>query len=800
MKWISTIVAAFILPSTLFAQEQAPQLGKASVKQVIAAMTLEEKAKLVVGMGFKMPGAAPARRANADRPKTDSVSKEGFQLPPVDPTDAAIPEKVAGAAGRTHAITRLGIPSMTLSDGPAGVRIDPFRNGDSSISYYATAFPVGTLLASSWDTALVQNVGTAFGSEIRDFGIDIILGPGMNIHRNPLGGRNFEYFSEDPLLTGKIAAAMVRGIQSNGVGTSIKHFAANNQETNRNQVNTIVSERALREIYLKGFEIAVKESSPWTVMSSYNKINGVYTSETAGLLTNILRDEWGFKGLVMTDWFGGRNPVAQENAGNDLLMPGTATQTRAIMNAVDSGRLDIKILDRNVEKILNIILLSPSFKKYMASEKPDLKNDALLTRNAAAESMILLKNDNGLPIAAKKKVALFGNTSYVLIAGGTGSGDVHKAYTVTLKQGLQNAGFSLDEKLASSYEDYIKVQNANRPKPRNFFMLPPPITEMKQETESVDQVAGESDLAIFTLGRNAGEGADRKVDNDFNLSDDEKTLLRQISEAFHKRGKKLIVVLNIGGVIETASWRDEADAILLAWQPGLEGGNSMSDVLSGKQNPGGKLATSFPLKYDDVPSAKNFPGHELEPVTANTGNTMRGRPSEVIYEDGIYVGYRYYQSFHLKTAYPFGYGISYTKFKYSNLTLSSTTFKDKLLVNVTVTNTGNAAGKEVVELYLSAPASKINKPEEELKGFTKTRSLNPGESQTVQLIMDASSLASFDTSLTRWVADAGTYEVKIGASVEDIRLTKDFTLSKEIQFQKLNKVLVPQVEIKEIKP
>jgi beta-glucosidase len=800
MRWLSTIAAAIILPATIFAQEQVPQLGKASVKQVIAAMTLEEKAKLVVGMGFRMQSPVPARRDSTDRSRTDSANRGTFQLPPVDPADAATPEKVPGAAGRTHAIARLGIPIMTLSDGPAGVRINPFRNGDSSKSYYATAFPVGTLLASSWDTSLVQKVGTAFGSEIRDLGIDIILGPGMNIHRNPLGGRNFEYFSEDPLLTGKIAAAMVRGIQSNGVGTSIKHFAANNQETNRNQVNTIVSERALREIYLKGFEIAVKESSPWTVMSSYNKINGVYTSETAGLLTTILRDEWGFKGLVMTDWFGGRNPVAQENAGNDLLMPGTAAQSKSIVDAVDSGKLDIKILDRNVEKILNIILLSPSFKNYMASEKPALKNNASINRNAAAESMVLLKNNDGLPIAAKKKIALFGNTSYTLIAGGTGSGDVHKAYTVSLMQGLENAGFSLDSKLTTSYEDYIKVQNANRPKPRNFFMLPPPIPEMKQEAESVDRAAEESDLAIFTLGRNAGEGADRKVDNDFNLSDDEKTLLKQISEAFHKKGKKVIVVLNIGGVIETASWRDEADAILLAWQPGLEGGNSMTDVLSGKQNPTGKLPTSFPIKYDDVPSAKNFPGHELEPAPAPGGNPMRGRPSEVIYEDGIYVGYRYYQSFHLKTAYPFGYGLSYTKFKYSNLTLSSTSFNDKLLVNVTITNSGKVAGKEVVELYLSAPASKINKPEEELKAFTKTRLLNPGESQTVQLTLYATSLASFDTSLTRWVAEAGTYKVKIGASVEDIRLTKDFTLNNEIQLQKLNKVLVPQVEIKEMKP
>jgi Beta-glucosidase-related glycosidases len=798
MKWISTIAAALLLHTTGFTQEQTPQLGKASVKQVVAAMTLEEKAKLVVGMGFKMPGTpGPSKKANTEKPNTDSVSKEGFQLPPIDPADAAIPEKVPGAAGRTHAITRLGIPSITVSDGPAGVRIDPIRNGDSSRTYYATAVPAGTLLASSWDTALVQKVGVAFGSEIREYGVDLILGPGMNIHRNPLGGRNFEYYSEDPLLTGKIAAAIVRGIQSNGVGTSIKHFAANNQETNRNQINTIVSERALREIYLKGFEIAVKESSPWTVMSSYNKINGVYTSENSALLTTILRDEWGFKGFVMSDWFGGKNPVEQMNAGNDLLMPGTMPQSKAIVDAVNSGKLDIKTLDRNVEKILNIILISPSFKNYQAGNSPDLEKNASITRMAAAESMVLLKNENGLPIAGGKHIALFGNTSYELNSGGTGSGDVNKAYKVSLKQGLVNAGYILNEKLTGSYESYLKEENARRPKPR-FFILPPPIPEKKHEMELLSQVAEESDLAIFSLGRNAGEGQDRKVENDFTLSEDEKTMLKEISEAFHKKGKKLIVVLNIGGVIETDSWRNEADAILLAWQPGLEGGNSMADLISGKQNPSGKLATSFPLKYDDVPSAKNFPGRVLDPNAP--GNPMMGKPSEVIYEDGIYVGYRYYQSFHLKTAYPFGYGLSYTTFKYSNLSLSSGSFKDKLLVSVTVTNTGKTAGKEVVELYLSAPAGKINKPEEELKAFAKTRLLNPGESQTVQLVLIASSLASFDTSLTRWVADAGTYRVKLGASVEDIRLTKDFTLASPIQLQKLNKVLVPTVDIKELKP
>jgi len=593
-----------------------------------------------------------------------------------------------------------------------------------------------------------------------------------------------------------MAAAIVRGIQSNGVGTSIKHFAANNQETNRNQVNTIVSERALREIYLKGFEIAIKESAPWTVMSSYNKINGVYTSESSALLTTILRNEWGYKGMVMTDWFGGRNAVAQVNAGNDLLMPGTATQTKTVFNAADSGKLDVALLDRNVEKILQTILLSPSFKKYLNSDKPDLQAHAAVARSAAAESMVLLKNEKALPISGKK-IALFGNSSYELIAGGTGSGDVNKAYKVSLEKGLMNAGFSLNENLTGSYETYLKEETAKRPKPR-FFFLPPPIPEKKQEMEMLNQVAGESDLAILTLGRNAGEGQDRKVENDFNLSEDELTMISQISEAFHKKGKHLIVVLNIGGVIETVSWREKADAIVLAWQPGLEGGNAIADVLSGKQNPSGKLATSFPVKYEDVSSSKSFPGRVLDPNAP--GNPMMGKPSEVIYEDGIYVGYRYYQTFHVKTAYPFGFGLSYTQFRYDNLVLSSPSFKDHLQVSVTVTNTGKTAGKEVVELYLTAPKDKMGKPEEELKAFAKTRLLKPGESQTIRLSLDASSLASFDTELTRFVADAGTYQVKIGGSAELILLKKEFTLGQKILLPQLNKVLVPQVEIKELKP
>ena len=327
-----------------------------------------------------------------------------------------------GAAGTTFAIERLGIPSIVVSDGPAGVRIDSIRNNDHSKTYYATAWPVGTLLASSWDTSIVKETGEAFGNEVREYGIDILLGPGMNIHRNPLGGRNFEYYSEDPVVSGNISAAMVKGIQSNGVGTSIKHFVANNQETDRNSVNTIVSERALREIYLKGFEIAVEQAKPWTVMSSYNFINGIYASESHDLLTDVLRKDWGYKGFVMTDWFGGKDPVAQMKAGNNLLMPGTPDQSQKIIDAVKNKTLDEKILDENVAGILNIILKSPSFSNYKFSDKPDLQKHAILSRTAATQGMVLLKNNNNaLPFNKNiHSVALFGINGYTLIAGGTG--------------------------------------------------------------------------------------------------------------------------------------------------------------------------------------------------------------------------------------------------------------------------------------------------------------------------------------------------------------------------------------------
>jgi len=556
---------------------------------------------------------------------------------------------------------------------------------------------------------------------------------------------------------------------------------------------------------LKGFEIAVKNAQPWTVMSSYNKINGTYTSEERDLLTTILRGEWGFKGFVMTDWFGGKDPVAQMKAGNDLLMPGTPAQVKAITDAVNSGALSMQQLDENVSRILNVILLSPSFNGFKYSDKPDLTQHAAVSRTAASEGMVLLKNkDNALPLTEVKKIAAFGNTSYDIIAGGTGSGDVNKAYTVSLLQGLSNAGFTVDADVQSAYTAYLADQKLQHPKKSMMeeFMHPtPPIAELAVDNNLINKEATSADAAVITIGRNAGEGRDRKLENDFYLSDTEKTVIKNVADAFHAQHKKVVVVLNIGGVIETASWRDNVDAILLAWQPGLEAGNAIADILNGKVNPSGKLATTFPMDYPDVPSAKSFPGKEHpEQAQGGTGGFMRGVPADVTYEEGVYVGYRYYSTFNVKPAYEFGYGLSYTDFSYSNLKLSSTNFNKSINVTFTVTNNGKVAGKEVAQLYLSAPAQKMDKPAEELKAFAKTNLLQPGQSQTISFTLRAADLASFDTQSSSWIAEAGKYSVKVGSSSTKIRFSSTFSLPKEVVVEKVNKVLAPKESINEAKP
>jgi beta-glucosidase len=772
-----------LISLTSFGQNKPPQLGKNAVADVVKAMTLEEKARMLVGFGFHVPGL-PA----------------GL-LPPTDPADDSVKYKVPGTSGRMHGVSRLGVPILTVADGPAGVHIWSFDEGPGQT--YATALPNATLLASTWDTALISKLGAAFGNEAKEYGIDIVLAPAMNIQRNPLNGRNFEYYSEDPVLSGNISAAMVKGVQDEGVGVSVKHFVANNAETNRTQLNTIVSQRALREIYLRGFEIAVKKSSPWTIMSSYNKVNGVYTSESRDLLTVILRKEWGFKGFVMSDWFGGSDAVAQINAGNNLLMPGNFNQTRAIISAAKHDSIGSKQLDESVEQILNVILLSPTFKNYHYTNNPDLAAHAVLSRTAAAEGMVLLKNeDNSLPLKSGSLVGLYGNSSYDIIAGGTGSGDVHRKYTVSLIDGLTNSGFKTEEGLSNIYRQYIQAEKAKQPKPSIMTIMnpPPPIKELNLPDSLFSSSITHSDIAIFSIGRNAGEGRDRKVEDDFNLTDVEKNSIQRLSTALHAQHKKLIVVINSGGVIETASWSGYADAILLVWQPGMEGGNAMADVLTGKVNPSGKLPETFPVVYADVPSAKNFPGKETGEKSSQAASSINAaKPSVVTYEEGIYVGYRYYTTFKVKPAYAFGYGLSYAKFSYSDLKLSGGTFLNQLTATVTITNAGKVAGKEVVEMYLTAPAGELDKPSIELKSFGKTALLQPGASQTIHFLLYPKDLASFDINKLAWIANAGNYTVKVGASSDDIRLSKSFTLDKELVVEKVAKALAPQVIINELK-
>lgn len=744
------IVFALLAAAMTACGPRVPQLGRASVDEVVEAMTLEEKAHLVVGTGM------------AGFSGENAVVGETRKLVP-------------GAAGTTYPIERLGIPSVVLADGPAGLRINPTREGDSQ-TYYCTHFPIGTLLASTWDQELVEKVGEAIGNEVLEYGTDVLLAPALNIHRNPLCGRNFEYYSEDPVVSGKIAAAYVRGVQNNGVGTSVKHFALNNQETNRMANDAHVSQRALREIYLKGFEIVVRESDPWTVMSSYNYLNGIYTSENPELQTAMLRDEWGFRGMVMTDWFGGKDAVAQMVAGNDMLQPGTDKQYEMIVSGVKEGRLDEAVLDRNVKRILEMILRTPRFQGYRFSNKPDLEAHAAVTRQSATEGMVLLKNENeALPLSAgTKRIALLGCTSYDFIAGGTGSGNVNRAYTVSLLDGLKQAGYELDGELKTAYEQHIAAENErNRPDTTNRFamFLPRPRpTEMMIPAARLQALAKANDAALITLGRTSGEFLDRKK-ADFELTREEKALLNDVCRAFHAAGKKVVVVLNIGGVIETASWKNRPDAILCAWQAGQEGGNSVADVLSGKASPSGKLTMTFPVHFADAASSANFPIDMAANMDISNSGEKKNSLKNVDYtdyEEDIYVGYRYFDTFGKEVSYPFGYGLSYTTFEYAAPRVETT--EDAYLVSVQITNTGKRAGKEAVQLYVAAPdRATANKPEKELKAFAKTRELQPGETETLVLKLPKANLASFDTASSAWVVTPGSYDLLLGASSRDIR-------------------------------
>lgn len=772
-------VAVGALSVTMTAQT-APQLNANNIEEVIKAMTLEEKAQLLVGGG------------------NDGFVGSGAML-------GHQKKFVPGAAGTTVAIPRLGIPATVQCDGPAGVHIDAHREGDSR-NYYATGFPVGTCLASTWNTDLVRKVGEAIGNETLEYGCDVVLGPGMNLHRNPLCGRNFEYYSEDPVVTGLMGTAFVLGVQSQGVGVSAKHFAVNSQESDRTRVDERLSQRALRELYLKGFEMMVRKSNPWTIMSAYNKINGIYAQGNKDLLTNILRNDWGYKGIVETDWIGKREdlPVEQEvAAGNDLMMPGYPAQVKDIVNAVKSGKLDVNDVDRNVRRMLEYIVKTPRFKGYKYSGEPDLKAHAAITRQSSTEGMVLLKNNAALPIRGLKTVALFGVNSYDFMSGGLGSGAVNVGYSVDMVTGLKNIGVATTPQLTEIYQNYVKYAKAKLKADKNPMMWflnqgQPKLDEIDITERCVANEEPKADAAIITIGRQAGEGMDRQINGEFNLSKTEQDMIFRVSDAFHAKGKKVIVIINSGSVMETASWRDRVDAILVAWQPGIEGGNSVADILTGKVNPSGKLTMTWPIAATDHPSTANF-AKEYDMYTyKNMEGWGKGNIPGVDFsnhEEDIYVGYRYFDTFKKDVAYPFGFGLSYTTFEMGKPSVKAN--GKNIEVSVTVKNTGKVAGKQVAQVYVTAPKGAYEKPAKELKAFGKTRELKPGESQTLKMTLEKRDLASFDEANSQWKVDAGNYLFQVGTDVESIKGTA--TLKVAEYTEKTSSACAPNVQLNYLK-
>ena len=770
---LKSVAVAVLFGCSICASAQ--QLKAENIDDVVNAMTLEEKCHIVLGRGMHY---------NDD-------------------------DKFPGTAGSTFPVARLGIPETYCADSQQGLRMNAKRAWDHR-DYYPTDFVASMTLASTWDREAAYRVGQGIGNEVREFGLDWILSPAMNLIRNPLCGRNHEYYSEDPYLSGTIAAGYVRGVQSEGTAACPKHFVANNQETNRNNNISQVSQRALREIYLKAFEIMVKESDPWTIMTSYNKLNGPYAVQNYELLTTIVRDEWGWKGMYVSDWNAGDDAVAAMKAGNDMLQPGQDKQYEAILAAAKSGELSMEVLNANVKRILEYIVKTHNFKGYKATNNPDLKAHAQVVREVGADGIVLLKNSGVLPLVSKK-VALFGCTSYDWISGGSGFGGTSVGhYTVSLVEGMRSAGYEVYKPLISTYTKHIADEEKRLfPEGRPpFSLLPPARADEKQFTaDELNVIIEGSDVAIISLGRKSGEAADRS-EADFYLKDGEKQLIKAVCEAYHAKGKKVVALLDICSPIDVASWQNQVDALVCTWQGGQESGFSVADVLSGKVNPNGKLPMTFQINYGDAYADKNFPSNVDDKTLGAMfmwGYDKDSAPKDrqpqanidfTNYEEDIYVGYRYFDSFGKPVAYPFGFGLSYTTFAYENLACAVD--GDIVTVTVDVKNTGAKAGRNVVELFVAAPNSKKqNKPEKELRNYAKTRLLQPGQTETVTMTVKTEDLASFNEKASAWQTDAGVYTFMICSSANDVEAKT--TAKVKGWTKKVNNVMKPNVTLNLLK-
>ena len=628
----------------------------------------------------------------------------------------------------TVPVERLGVPPMFVADGPHGVRRvrDEFSLGEESLP--ATCFPTASSLASTWDVTLIKDLGQALGEECLELGVNVLLGPGANMKRTPVCGRNFEYFSEDPYLAGQMAANFIQGVQSQGVGTSLKHYAANNQEYQRMSINAVVDERTLREIYLPAFETAVKQGKPWTVMCAYNRLNGSFCSEHRELLVDILKDEWGFEGLVVSDWGAVHDRVASLQGGLDLEMPGPKAQrVKVVVESVQNGALDEALLDEAVRRILQIVFKaagSPKGKKF------DKSAHHALARKIAGEGMVLLKNNGILPLKGYQKIAVIGRTAKKAHFQGGGSSHINPTQVDVPFDELQKLAGEAVLVYAEGYPDDPSFQPAL--------------------IEAAVEAAKSSEVALLYIGLptfKESEGYDRA---DLVLTEQQVALIKAVTAV----QPKTVVVLNNGSAVTMGTWLDGAAAMLEAWMMGQAGGGAIADVLFGKVNPSGKLSETFPLRLVDTPAYTNYPGE---------GGQVR-------YGEGIFIGYRYYDFKEVPVLFPFGYGLSYTTFKYSKPKVSAVVFKDVegLTVSVDVTNTGQMAGKEIVQVYVHDQQARLMRPVKELKGFAKV-ALEAGQTKTVTIALDFRAFAYYHPAYQQWSTEDGEYDILIGASAADVR-------------------------------
>ncbi len=649
-------------------------------------------------------------------------------------------EKAALCTGEgpwtTTPIPRLGVPRLVVSDGPHGVRHPMDVNQIGSLSHPATCFPTASSLACTWDVDLLREMGEALAEECNALGVGVLLGPGNNMKRTPLCGRNFEYFSEDPYLGGELAASLIEGLQSGGVGASLKHFAFNNQEYQRFSISAEVDERARREIYLAGFEKAVKQGKPWTVMCAYNKLGGTYCSEHHWLLVDLLKEEWGFEGLVVSDWGAVHDRVASLQGGLDLEMPGPRPKrVQAVIQAVQDGVLDEAVLDEAVRRILKIV--------YKAAETPkgepfDQEAHHAMARKIAAEGMVLLKNDGVLPLRkGLGRIAVIGRAAKSPHYQGGGSSHINPTMVAIPFDELQQQAGDAELLYAEGYP----ADDAFR-------------QDLIDEAVRLAQDAQVALLYIALPAYKESEGYDRA---DLDLTAQQIALIKAVGDV----QPNTVVILNNGSAVTMGEWINHVNAVLEAWMMGQAGGGAIADVLFGKVNPSGKLAETFPVKLPDTPAYLNYPGEN----------------GKVLYGEGLFIGYRYYEAKQIPVQFPFGYGGSYTTFAYSNATVSATSFRDTdgLTVSVDVTNTGAVAGKEVVQVYVHDHKSALVRPHKELKGFAKVE-LQPGETKTVTIPLDFRAFAYYHPGYGQWIAEDGEFDILIGASSADIRCTQTVTL------------------------